>query len=305
MTGDRFWYNPYPFTFLPIFYHDMRPVSKKELLKLFFIGPALACRYLTPVSDPNINTGIWVCRDKNYGFGSLHQKARNQTRRALEKCSVEKVNFDYLSKIGNQINRETWLRQGRPPTVFSDRGWQRYCLAASQLPGMEAWGAFCENELAAFAICCIVSPWYYILHQSSLTKFLKYYPNNALAFIITQQALSKTSVEVVSYGICSVEDTEGLNHFKARMGYRVLPAKDNLVLNPAIKAILHFGGLTLLKIAYRIFSESEFLRKTLSVLQRWGSENAVSGLSSKQGSLIVGETADSDAQDRCQKWWDK
>ncbi len=113
-TRSCYWYDAQPWAFLSIPYHWQVSPSRRELAQLLIRGAAV--RYPAP-SDAvqHTETGLFVLSGADYDFPALHSKARNQTRRGLEKCTIEQVEFSYLTERGTPLNEDTFHRQGRDP----------------------------------------------------------------------------------------------------------------------------------------------------------------------------------------------
>jgi len=264
-TASCFWYNAQPFSFLSIPYHRDTDPASDELARVFFGGPALAARFF-PADGSEPNRGLFVCSERDYSLSSLDKKARNQTRRGLENCTVEEIHFDYLADHGQAINLDTSTRQGRSPQVINERQWRRYCQAAAALPDFEAWGAFVRGQLAAFMVTALVEDWLNILHQASATGALPFYPNNALTFTVTSLKLACPQVAGVSYGLKSLEDTSRLDHFKLQMGYRLKPRGDRVVLHPLLRPLVRLGGKRFIEGMAKRHPASDFWRKAACIL---------------------------------------
>ena len=247
-------------------YHRLVTPARWELAHVLLRGPSVAVRFPTIPDGPGKEGGLFICSDRNYDLSSLHQKARNQTRRGLENCIVKQVSFDYLAEQGHVLNVETFLRQGRDPQTITEQQWYRYCEAASQIPDFEAWGAFVGGCLVAFMVTALIEDCFSILHESSATEDLQYYPNNALVFTVTKLKLSSPEVGYVSYGLKSLDDTGGLDHFKLRMGFELKPFKEDIVFNPLLKPLLFLGGSKLIKWMARQHPESDLWRKASRIL---------------------------------------
>jgi len=269
MGAGTFWYEVHRMVFISLPYERAIRPTNLDLLKLFSRTPALVLRYPVEVSDVNGNGtgGVLVCERKGYDLDALQPKARNQTRKGLRECTIERVEFNALADMGYRLNEETWERQGRTSTDLPRIRWQKYCQAAARTRDMEAWGAFVQGRLAAFVVCALVERSYNILHQSSSTELLSHYPNNALAFTVTKRALEQTGVDRVGYGLKSVENTGGLEHFKLAMGYSLRPLDERIVLHPMLRVCLALGGRQVLKWAAARRPDSDFWRKALVVCQ--------------------------------------
>jgi hypothetical protein len=201
-----------------------------------------------------------VCSDKNYDITSVDAKyARRQTRRGLENFQIRQLDFLELADH-NCINIDTLIRQGRKREIWTERRWKRYCISANGLSGIEAWGAFYENNLAAFIVAYQMDDYFEILHHSSATEFLHLYPNNALVFSLTKLKLSSTEINHVSYGPQSLDAPDSLETFKFRMGFQKLPMKQGIVFHPFFVPFINDLSYKFIQqIAER--SSSDFWRK--------------------------------------------
>jgi hypothetical protein len=207
-----------------------------------------------------------VCSDKNYDITSIDAKyARRQTRRGLENFQIKQIDFKELANH-NSINIDTLIRQGRKLGIWTEKRWKQYCMSAVGLLGLEAWGAFYENNLAAFIVAYQMDDYFEILHHSSATEYLQLYPNNALVFYLTKLKLTSTEVNHVSYGPESLDAPESLETFKFRMGFEKLPMKQGIVFHPFIKPLIN--GLSC-KLIHRIAARrsEDFWRKLDGVMR--------------------------------------
>ncbi len=256
------WYSPQPFCFMSIPFHRVVAPSRREIAQVLLRGPSLAIRYPTP-PDADSTGGLFIVADRDYDFPSLHQKARNQTRRGLESCKVEQVGWPYLAEQGYAVNAQTLERQGRNAHSTTQERWNQYCQAAAQIPGFEAWAALVEGSLAAFMVTALVEDCFSILLQASAADYLSHNPNNALVFTVLRTKLASPEVGYVSYGLKSIEDTAGVDHFKERMGFQLRPFKEGIVIHPALKPFLLLGGRSGVAMMARRRPDSDFWRKAL------------------------------------------
>ena len=239
-TESCFWYRVRPMVFLSLPHHRALRPKRGELASVFRKARCAMIRFPMLSSGlPSSNlvgAGVFVCAHPNYGLASLEAKARNQTRRGLERCTIEQVDFGYLARHGESLNAETRVRQGRHLSVKPSQ-WARYCEAANRTAGFESWGAFVDGRLASFMVLALVEDHCTILHQASASAYLKFYPNNALVFSMTKRKLAAREVGCVSYGLKSIEMTEGLDRFKHNMGFRLRPMAERVLLHPLARRV--------------------------------------------------------------------
>lgn len=265
-TTSCYWYNPQPLFFMSLPYHRLVTPSRHEVGITLFAGPAVATRFPTTPDGTGKEGGLFVCSERSYDFHALQPRTRTMTRRGLENCAVERIDFAHLAEHGHALNVETFLRQGRDPQTITEQQWNRYCMAASQIPDFEAWGALVHGDLAAFMVTALIEDCFSILHQSSAAEYLEYYPNNALVFTVTKLKLSRPEVRYVSYGLKSLEDTSGLDRFKFHMGFELRPFKEGIVFNPLLKPFLSLGGGKIIEWMAQRYPESDLWRKASRAL---------------------------------------
>ena len=260
-TKSCHWFNSQPFSFISIPYHRFVTPSRQELARVFLSGPGLAVRFPTEARENGRSGGLFVCSDRVYDLGSLDKKARNQTRRGLERNSVERIEFKDLATYGQSLNAATFVRQKRSRGTISKQAWRQYCEAANQIGDFEAWAAFVQGRLAAFVVTALVEDCFSILHQASATDCLAYYPNNALVFKVTQLKLGLHNVSYVSYGLLGLTDTGTLERFKFGMGFTLKRFRDQIVVNPGFKPLLGVGGGRLVRWMHRKQPDRDLWRK--------------------------------------------
>lgn len=264
-SPDGWWVNLQPFSFLFLPFHRVVDLRPSEIQKVFWLGPALLLRYQKTGGEVGREGGIFLCSEKDYSLQSLDSKARNQTRRGLEKCRVERIEFQALAESGLGLLVDTHQRQGRSVPLGVKKKWNRLCAAGAATPGLEAWGSFVENRLAAFIVGANVEDCFYILHQGSDSTFLGSYPNNALLFTITQTKLSEPTMNSLNYGLKSLDPTPGLDKFKVQMGYELIARREVIEIHPILRPALALGGKSLLRMLARRYPGSDIWRKAQSV----------------------------------------
>jgi hypothetical protein len=265
-TESCYWYNPQPMMYRSLPVHRFVNPSPGEIAKVLMLGPALALRYPKPPEASGRNGGMFVCRDREYGFASLSQNVRSRTRRGLARCRVEQIGFDYLSIHGHALTEETTLRQmGKRPNSSLEE-WQRFCANASRLSGFEAWGAFVENRLATFIVAMLVEDCYYIHLQKSASDLLKFYPNNALLFAVMKAKIACPEVGFISHGPKALAVGKGLEYYKTSMGLEIEPCTEQVVFNPLIRPFLGWKGDVVINRMLRRYPDNLFWRRASRAL---------------------------------------
>lgn len=260
-----YWYNEHPHVYTSFPFQQF--VSREEMaLDNILANDGWVVRYPCDISQGRKSYRL-ACTIQGYGMHSLSGKARNQTRRGLEQCSVREVPFGELAQTGIQLNRETLIRQKRRIPAGFDSYWHRYYAAASRAEGACAWGAFVESELAAYLIAFEMDNVAHVLIVRSSTRFLKHYPNNALLFGFLQYALNDGRYQEVSIGLESIRvDLTSLDHFKLGMGFSKIEIGQRVELAPFASRLLSRPVLNLLLGTSFIWQRSEKLDKLAGLL---------------------------------------
>lgn len=266
-SENAWWYEVQPQVLFAFPYHKLVEPQEEEIAALIRKHELRAIRYPTTLSNFGFISTLAVNTNTGYDLSCQHQKARNQTRRGLENCVVEEIDFDYLSKNGLPLNQDTAERQGRESQYADPDYWRKYCKAAKETSGVSAWGAFVGGQLAAFLVVIEVEDWVEWVVNHSAPALLKKYPNNALAFRAAQHFFQKSGCRGICYGLGSLEPTPALDHFKQRMGWTLQPIKQRLVFSKRMRLAFSLARGPLLKVLCRIFPRSYTVRKTTAMIR--------------------------------------
>lgn len=272
-TKSGFWFNPEPLRFKSLPGHRLISPGKGEIAKVLLKGRAIALRYPSAALSGQEDGGLFVCADHNYDYVSLTANARSHTRRGLARCKVEPISFDYLSIHGRTLTDETFRRQTGRPSRTTQAQWERYCGLAGKLPGFEAWGAFVGDTLAAFAVTMLIEDCLFIHLQKSRSDLLKFYPNNALVFVLLKTKLACPEVGFVSNGLKGLAVKNGLDHFKLSMGFQLRPHKENVIINPLFKPAANLLGRPLLARLTRRYPDTLIWKRAYKALMLGAYEN--------------------------------
>lgn len=249
-------------------HHRVSDPSDDEMRSILRRRFCMGARYFVPMSSVGKPSYLMVCSDPSYDMTSVDKhSARRDTRRGLEHFTIRQMPLPDLADLGHALYHDTLLRQGRDPRVWTDAGWRRYCEATDGLDGFTAWGAFADGELAAFLLTFLMEDHLTILHQCSATRFLHSYPNNALVFVVTREALDRPEVTTVQYGPQSLDAPPSLDEFKRTMGYVRRPMKQRVVFNPVVRPFV--GGVShgVVQRASALRPQSDTLRKLDGIMR--------------------------------------
>lgn len=214
--------------------HRLIDPSREEMAEFFGQARrAVGIRFLGTGRTDQAQSFIWV-RRRPFDLKVLAAKARNQTRRGMEACEVRQLSWDQLIGSAQKAHADTMNRHEiRSAATLGFDAELAGCSA------YEAWGAFIDGELAAYAVTLSVEDWVHILIHRSVTGHLKHRPNNALIFCMVREMLSRRAVSTVSYGLEPLNVTESLEHFKLGMGFSKEPVCQRIVLAPRLKLVVN------------------------------------------------------------------
>lgn len=175
-------------------------------------------------------TGPWppmasefVLKQHPYTLDMIHQKARNQIRRGLERCEVRRPKDSELMTRALEINRQTVKRQDRTSNLGEKNYWQKYISTLLSMPDIFPYGAYVGDVMVAHVLVFIILKKIVLYHPFMDREYSKYYPMNVLIFEAINRTREKVGPLPVSYGFGSIWNIDSLDHFKIRMGFEQIP----------------------------------------------------------------------------------
>ena len=234
-TESCWWYNAYGQKHIYYSFPPNRVVapSSDEIKQVFRSAPgAKAVRYLSPATAGTGKEGyIWTCRQP-YSLQTLEHKARNQVRQGLKNCQVRAITLAELQALGARAHADTMKRLG------IETGELKFGKPMQDNPAYEAWGAFVEDNLAAYIVTLRIEDWVYIQINRSVKEYLKHRPNNALVYTVISELLARPGISTVSYGWGPLYELDTLDHFKLGMGSVKEPVRQCAILTYWLRPIL-------------------------------------------------------------------
>jgi hypothetical protein len=242
-TQSSYWHSEGLGVYQAFPYHWRIEPSRQELADLFSNHRAVALRYSMPAeSEQGCPSYAIVFEGKNYGIENLGT-TRRHVRHGLRECSVEPIPFQTLADEGWEVRLDSLDRQGRRLNATRE-SWRTRCLAASDLPGFQAWGAHIENCLAGYILTFQMEDCLCILDHQSRRQYLSRKVNNALTFVVSEQGASRPGIRMLFYGLESLDAPERVSEFKFHMGYTAQPIRQRVVFGPRFLPLVnHFTHL--------------------------------------------------------------
>lgn len=273
-VGSNYWYEVSTRFFMgapPNFLFDP---SEEELREVFRATHCVGIRFAAPFDGPGRPSYQIACADPGYGFETLSSNNRSKVRRGLKRCRVEPTPMSVIAEHGKRANEDTVGRQGRDGVFAGDR-WGRFFEVAGRTEGFEGWGAWVDDQLAAFLITVTFEDSVEFLLARSRSDLLGAYPNNALIFTVTEEMLVQRRTGAITFGLESLEPVGPLDQFKFGMGFTRQPLRQRIVFHPLLRVPLGVPAIRdgLLRFAENRGDSGVFWRKAAGIL-RFADERA-------------------------------
>jgi hypothetical protein len=267
-TASAFWYDANRFFYLSAPHHRTYDPPDDELRAVLRRPPCLGVRFAAPMQGNGKLSYQIVCDNRRYGLDALSANVRSKVRRGLRRCEVRPTPFAVIATAGRRAHADTLVRQARDGVLAGTR-WDRFWAAAAATPGMEGWGAWVGDSLAAFLVTVAFDDSVEFLLARSCSDELSAYPNNALLFRVTEEMLVQRGVPEITFGLESLEPVDQLDQFKFSMGFRPRPLRQRIVFHPLLKALLRPAPLRALVRRWtdRHGAEAVFWRKAAGLLR--------------------------------------
>jgi hypothetical protein len=223
-------------------YHSLGEPSPEQAAELFTRFGALALRYCLPAGERGREGALAMLRDGAYGPNRLSRPQAIRLERGLERCQVRQVGFDDLHALGLPLNTDTLARQGQPDPHFTVPAlWQRFCQAAAQTPGAQAWGAFAGPQLEAWAFVFRVDDVACLMYQMSRDDPGRAEAETVLDFCLAQALLAERGINALSLGPVGLQRPAEVPGDPREMGFEFEPVSYAVRLRPVLRAALLNG----------------------------------------------------------------
>lgn len=267
-AGGVLWYSVPGRFLMSLPYQKMLRPDLAELHSMIRDAGVFGARFPS-LAWSGLASGLYVRHRGPYDIGSIHIKHRPRVRHARTCFDFRPAQKSELLNQGRALNLATMTRQGRYDPEFGERSqWNRFVEAVFACPGISVPAVFSGSRLAAYMIVCREQGWLHILHQNSRSEDLSNFPNHLLTYSVTEHAATDQALEAVCYGCVPLFEADGLNEYKLRFGYQLLPHNSVIQLHPFIRnAAGHPVGRAVLRLARRLRRGDQRLETIESVLQ--------------------------------------
>ena len=267
-TASSYWVEVGPRVFQAFPYHWVISPVEDEINKLMTDQNIVALRYSTPQASPIGSLSYHVVLEKEqYTQKDLPKKARYDVKKGLSVASVEPISLSRLASEGWNLRRDTLIRQGRSEAE-TKTDWERLCASAEGLNGFEAWGAIVQGKLVAALLAFFCDGYFSFLYHQSLTEYLPYGVNNALAYVVTSDVIDRPDNNTqIFYGLHSLDAPPSVDEFKFRMGYTAKPLRQRVVFHPWVRPMMNNASHALLRAGMHMRPGNPTLSKAEGMLR--------------------------------------
>lgn len=266
-TESSYWYNAQSHVLQAFPYHWVIRPAKDELEHLIQSKRVFALRYSTPGDAPQGCISYHVVRNNSsYSLDNLDKRTRHNIRVGLNHCVVRPISLERLAKEGWLLEKDTEERQGRHSN-YTERAWHWRCTLAAEIPGFEAWGAFCDGQLVASLLLVQIGDCCEFLSQQSHRDYIKYRINHALTYEVTRAVLQRPGIRSIFYSLQSLDAPDSVDEFKFRMGYSPVPVRQHVCFHPWLEPLSNPLSHSLIVNLRKIFPKSYHLAKGSGMLR--------------------------------------
>jgi hypothetical protein len=238
-THSSYWHSEGLGVYQAFPYHRLIEPSAAELAELFSERKAVALRYcVSPDRTQGCPSYAIVFEGKDYDLERLGHRTRKNVRRGLRSCSVEPIPFQVLVEQAWELRRDALDRQGRRLNITYE-SWRKRYLSAAGLAGFQAWGAWVQNRLAGYLVTFQMEDCVCIIDQQSHRDFLELNVNNAITFLVSQRAAAQPGVNLLFYGLESLDAPARVSEFKFHMGYEAKPVGQRVAFHPYLAPLVN------------------------------------------------------------------
>lgn len=263
-----FWvrYESYAMMRMPTFV--VTTPSREELQRLFRRGRTVVVSYLAvPDEDHVANAWLYRCTDRTYSLDTLAPAMRRNVRRASKEFGFDVLTPDQVLTHGLAAYCDTRRRVGLSDGT-ADCFHRRFGSRA-RCPGHVYVGAWRGNQLAAFLSIIKVDTWAEIEGCFSQDALLNARPNDFLMYSVLSRYLTDEKLQLVSYGLSSIQQTDnlqGLHAFKTKVGFQAQPVHRVFSLHPLLRPFANRLALRGLNLMGNLWPGNRFVKKAGGML---------------------------------------
>lgn len=227
---------------------DFSEVDHNKKQVLFKTKGIFLLDYFISPGQEKTNSILFCCPLEDFSTKTLHVKARNQTKKAVEDKRLLFRELDSIEKINECLDVYLMaMKREHPLLSVNSNSFGESVLNNSGLDCVRHYGIYFQDRLISFARVILKPP-----HEGHIDllktnyDYRKYNPNNLLLFSICVRL--KEEIKYLYFGSESLEGKGGITHFKSRTGFSPIPVKRIIELHPLINWVPRFFIKIILKV---------------------------------------------------------
>lgn len=193
-----------------------------ECLEAMLKSKAQIATYISPERE-EFNSYEYIYDLNTCTLEDFDSKARNQIRKGLKLCKIDRPNLRKLKTEALLINRLVLLRQHRKSFLGDSKLWSSYIEYLYHRNDVQILGAFVGNSLIAYTVFIKLRSRIAIYHPFMNYNYSSMNPIMALLYTGISTEFRLNGPSVISYGIKSYQDMNSLDVFKKNMRFREKP----------------------------------------------------------------------------------
>jgi len=180
----------------------------------------------------------YVIKDEKEDINNYRSKIRNQIKKGLKNCKVEKVTKEYIAKYGYEVYKKAFKRYNTFLQPVSEENFSKGIFKS--LDNIDFFGVFIGNKLVAYSQNKIRNN----ICEYNTTKFdpdfLKYRLSEALFFEMNKYYLNEKKFLYVSDGARSLSHETNIQKFLiSKFKFRKAYCKLNVVYRKDIEILVN------------------------------------------------------------------
>lgn len=243
-TSSTLWIDVRPGVFQTAPPFPFNQIRSDEVEQIFKSRNVLVCRWFSTKDDATTShssteSPMLYAAQSPYDLSSLDPKARNKTRRGLERVEVRRVDLDERTeRLAYDVYADNVRRLGLFKTEkHINQRWRTWVNTIRKARCVEFWSAWRDRSLVAFTVAARTALGTELVMQRSSHPALDLHPNNALVYTVTKDAFERGS-PLVSFGLSAFNgDKAGLHRFKIGMGFKAFPLQEHHQWHPWVRPL--------------------------------------------------------------------
>ncbi len=211
-------------------------VDRDELRRALDRNKMLLALWTTHWESFSDSQWWWVvCDIDEYDVTRVESsRGRSSIRRGLRSCVVRRLRAGDFISLSYPLHKAALERYG--VDAPDENQYAEEIMALGRNPGNHFWGAFVEEQMAAYLFCRVMDGVCRTVTGAPLKELNKYNPMAAMFYTVSKYYLDK-DLNYVTNGWRTLLHDTSMNDFLETLGFRKVFCKVNIELSPLAKII--------------------------------------------------------------------